>query len=243
MNNKKKTEGQLRDELAKMRQRITELKRKETERERVEEKLQGTLKELRRGLEAAIQTVALSVEMKSAYMAGHQRRVSNLASAIAKEMHLSEDQLNGIRMAGSIHDIGNIGVPTEILNKPVCLVDMEFNLIKTHPLTGYNILKDIPFPWPVAKIILQHHERMDGSGYPDGLFGDDILIEARILGVADVVEALASHRPYRPALGIDKALEEVRENRGTPYDPEVVDACLKLFTEKRFKFKESKEME
>jgi len=134
------------------------------------------------------------------------------------------------------------GVPAEILNKPVRLANMEFELIKTHPAIGYNILKEIQFPWPVATIVLQHHERIDGSGYPDGLSGDDILIEALILAVADVVEALASHRPYRPALGINKALEEIKEKRGTLYDPEVVDACLKLFTEKGFKFKESKEM-
>ena len=210
---------------------------------RREEALRESEEKLRTGLEAAIQTVALIVEMKSAYMADHQRRVTDLACAIAKGLHLSGDEIDGIRMAGSIHDIGNMGVAAEILNKSVRLAHMEFELIRTHPAVGYNILKEIQFPWPVAKIVLQHHERMDGSGYPDGLSGDDILIEARILAVADVVEALASHRPYRPALGIDKALEEIKEKRGILYDPEVVDACLKLFTEKRFKFKESKEME
>jgi len=210
---------------------------------RREEALRESEEKLRTGLEAAIQTVALMVEMKSAYMAGHQRRVTDLACAIARGLHLSGDEVDGIRMAGSIHDIGNMGVPAEILNKSVRLAHMEFELIKTHPVIGYNILKEIQFPWPVAKIVLQHHERIDGSGYPDALFGDDILIEARILAVADVVEALASHRPFRPALGIDKALEEIREKRGTLYDQEVVDACLKLFTEKGFKFKESKEME
>jgi len=203
---------------------------------RREEALRESEEKLRIGLEAAIQTVALTVEMKSAYMAGHQRRVTNLASAIAKEMHLSGDEIDGIRMAGSIHDIGNMGVPAEILNKPVRLADIEFELIKTQPAVGYNILKEIQFPWPVAKIVLQHHERMDGSGYPRGLSGDDILIEARILAVADAVEAMSSHRPYRLALGIDKALEEMKEKRGILYDPEVVDACLKLFTEKGFKF-------
>jgi len=206
-----------------------------TDHKKTKEELQSTLKKLRRALRATIQAMAVTVEMKDAYTAGHQRRVTNLASAIAKEMHLSGDEIDGIRMAGSIHDIGKIGVPAEILNKPVRLAHMEFELIKTHPAIGYNILKEIQFPWPVATIVLQHHERIDGSGYPDGLSGDDILIEARILGVADVVEALASHRPYRPALGIDKALEEVREKRGTLYDQEVVDTCLKLFTKKRFK--------
>jgi len=214
-----------------------------TDRRKAEAKVQRTLGKLRRALRATIQAMVMTVEMRDAYTAGHQRRVTDLASAIARGLHLSGDEIDGIRMAGSIHDIGKIGVPAEILNKPVRLADMEFELIKTHPAIGYNILKEIKFPWPVAKIVLQHHERIDGSGYPDGLSGDDILIEARILAVADVVEALASHRPYRPALGIDKALEEIREKRGTLYDQEVVDTCLKLFTEKRFKFKESKEME
>jgi len=207
-----------------------------TDRRKGEGKVQSTLGKLRRTLRATIQAMVLTVEMRDAYTAGHQRRVTNLASAIAKEMHLSGDEVDGIRMAGSIHDIGKIGVPAEILNKPVRLAHMEFELIKTHPAIGYNILKEIQFPWPVAKIVLQHHERIDGSGYPHGLSGDAILLEARILAVADVVEALASHRPYRPALGINKALEEIREKRGTLYDQEVVDACLKLFTEKGFKF-------
>ncbi|GAI55853.1 unnamed protein product, partial [marine sediment metagenome] len=131
---------------------------------------------------------------------------------------------------------GKIGVPAEILNKPTRLIDLEFNLIKTHPLVGYNILKQIEFPWPVAEIVLQHHERMNGSGYPHGLSGEEILPEARILGIADVVEAMASHRPYRPALGIDKALEEISQNKGVLYDPQVVDACVKLFRKKRFQF-------
>ena len=207
-----------------------------TDRKKGEAKLERALTKLRRVLGATIQAMALTVEMRDAYTAGHQRRVTNLARSIAKEMHLSGDEVDGIRMAGSIHDIGKIGVPGEILNKPVRLANMEFELIKTHPAIGYNILKEIQFPWPVAKIVLQHHERIDGSGYPDGLSGDDILIEARILAVADAVEAMSSHRPYRPALGIDKALEEIREKRGTLYDQEIVDACLKLFTDKGFKF-------
>jgi len=208
-----------------------------SEREKTQEELQGALKKLRRALGATIQAMALTVETRDAYTAGHQQRVTNLARAIAKEMKLSKGQIDGIRMAGTIHDIGKIGVPAEILNKPSRLADIEFNLIKIHPLVGYNILKQIEFPWPVAEIVLQHHERMNGSGYPHGLSGEDILLEARILGVADVVEAMASHRPYRPALGIDKALEEISKNRGTLYDPQVVDACLRLFREKGFKFK------
>ena len=163
--------------------------------------------------------------------------MTNLARTIAKEMKLSKDQIDGIRTAGTIHDLGKIGVPAEILNKPVRLTDIEFNLIKIHPLVGYNILKQIEFPWPVAEIVLQHHERLNGSGYPRGLSDEDILLEAKILGVADVVEAMASHRPYRPALGIDEALEEISQNKGVLYDPQVVDTCLKVFRKKRFKFK------
>ncbi len=207
-----------------------------TERKKTHEELQGTLKKLRRALGATIQAMALTVETRDAYTAGHQQRMTDLGRAIAKEMKLSKDQIDGIRMAGTIHDIGKIGVPAEILNKPTRLADIEFNLIKIHPLVGYNILKQIEFPWPVAEIVLQHHERMNGSGYPHGLSGEDILLEARMLGVADVVEAMASHRPYRPALGIDKALEEISKNRGTLYDSQVVDACVKLFREKEFKF-------
>ena len=140
-------------------------------------------------------------------------------------------------MAGTLHDIGKMYVPGEILTKPGRLTEIEFNMIKTHPKAGYDILKTIEFPWPIALIVLQHHERIDGSGYPSGLPAKDILLEARILGVADVVEAMASHRPYRPALGMDKALAEISQKRGSLYDPEVVDACLKLLVEKRFKFK------
>ncbi len=208
-----------------------------TERKKSQEELQGTLKKLRGALGATIQAMALTVETRDAYTAGHQRRVTSLARTIAKEMKLSKDQIDGIRMAGMIHDIGKIGVPAEILNKPVRLTDIEFSLVKIHPLVGYNILKQIKFPWPVAEIVLQHHERLNGSGYPHGLSDGDILQEAKILGVADVVEAMASHRPYRPALGIDEALKEIYQNKGVLYDPQVVDACLRLFREKGFKFK------
>ena len=155
---------------------------------------------------------------------------------MATDMGLTDDQVEGVRITASLHDIGKIGVPAEILSKPGRLIDIEFNLIKNHPQTGYELLKDIEFPWPVAQIVLQHHERMDGSGYPQGLKSEDILLEARILAVADVVEAMASHRPYRAALGIEAALEEISKNEGILYDAEVVDACLKLFTEKGFKF-------
>ncbi|MGZ7046241.1 MAG: HD-GYP domain-containing protein, partial [Candidatus Aminicenantales bacterium] len=156
---------------------------------------------------------------------------------IAEEMNLPSEKIQGLRLAGVIHDIGKIAMPAEILAKPTRLTKTEFQLIKDHPRIGYNILKDIQFPWPVAHIVLQHHERMDGTGYPDGLLGDAILMEARILAVADVVEALSSHRPYRPALGIEKALEEIRRGRGIRYDMRVVDSCMKLFKDHRYSFK------
>ena len=153
-------------------------------------------------------------------------------------MGLSRDQIEGIRVAGLIHDIGKISIPAEILSKPRQLTDTEFSLLKAHPKVAYDILKRIEFPWPVADIVVQHHERLDGSGYPNGVKGDEILLEARILAVADVVEAMASHRPYRPARGIDKALEEIEKNTGKLYDPKIVDVCLKLFHEEGFEFEE-----
>jgi PAS domain S-box-containing protein len=207
------------------------IKRKQTEDE-----IQQNLHNLRKAIEGSIKLTALMVEAKDPYTAGHQRRVSILSCAIAKEMNLSEEQIEGTKIAGLIHDLGKISIPSEILSKPGRITDIEFSLIKNHPQIGYNILKATEFPWPIAQIVLQHHERMDGSGYPSGLSGEKILIEARILGLADVVEAISSHRPYRPALGIDKALEEISKKRGILYDPKVVDACLTLFTKKGFKF-------
>jgi len=198
------------------------------------EKLRDTLEKLRKAMEGTIQVISSTVEMRDPYTAGHQRRVAALAGAIAAKMGLTEDRIDGLRMAGLIHDLGKIAVPAEILSKPGRITEAEFNMIKCHPQTGYDILKDMKFPWPLAQIVLEHHERMDGSGYPQGLSGEDTLLEARILAVADVVEAMASHRPYRPALGIDRALDEIQQNRGTLYDTVVVDACLKLFKEKEF---------
>jgi HD-GYP domain-containing protein (c-di-GMP phosphodiesterase class II) len=157
-------------------------------------------------------------------------------------MSVNKDQLEGLRMAGMIHDIGKIYVPAEILSKPSKLTAAEFQIIKTHPQVGYDILKNIEFPYPVAEIVLQHHEKLDGSGYPQGLSGKDILQEAKILCVADVLEAMSSHRPYRPALGIEKAMAEIKAKRGVHFDPEAVDVCLKLFTKKDFSFDESKQL-
>jgi HD-GYP domain-containing protein (c-di-GMP phosphodiesterase class II) len=191
---------------------------------------------LRKSLEESIQAIADTVEMRDPYTAGHQRRVAKLAVAIANDLGLPKDEIHGIQLAAGIHDLGKIRVPAELLTRPGKLTDIEFALIKTHAQAGYDILKGIEFPWPIANMVLQHHERLDGSGYPQGLKGDQILAGSRILAVADVLETMASHRPYRPALGIDLALKEVERGRGTVYDPAVVDACLKLFRQERFTF-------
>jgi PAS domain S-box-containing protein/putative nucleotidyltransferase with HDIG domain len=189
---------------------------------------------MKKALRATVQAISLTVEMKDPYTSGHQQRVADLARAIATEMGLSTDRQDFIRTASTIHDIGKIAIPSEILSKPTKLTDLEFNFIKTHAHSGYDILKDIEFPWPVADVVFQHHERLNGSGYPQGLKGNDILLEARILSIADVVEAIAFHRPYRPAVGINLALEEISENKGILYDADAVDACLKLFREKGY---------
>ncbi|MGA3086769.1 MAG: PAS domain S-box protein [Thermodesulfobacteriota bacterium] len=191
---------------------------------------------IRKALGATIHAIAVTVEARDPYTAGHQRRVADLARSIATEMNLPIDRVDGIRMAAAIHDLGKISLPAEILSKPTKLTNIELMLIKTHSQSGYDILKDIDFPWPVARIILEHHERMNGSGYPNGLTGNNILLESRILAVADVLESMASHRPYRPALGVDAALEELEKNKGILYDLEVVDVCLRLFREKGYKF-------
>jgi PAS domain S-box-containing protein len=191
---------------------------------------------LRESLEQSIQTIASTVEARDPYTAGHQRRVGELATAIALEIGLPEDQVKGIHLAAIIHDLGKIHIPAEILAKPGKLNDIEYMLIKMHPQAGYNILKGVKFPWPIADIVLQHHEKLDGSGYPQGLNGEQILLESRIMTVADVVEAMSSHRPYRAELGIEAALNEIQRGRGTSFDPAVVDACMLLFAEKGFKF-------
>ncbi|MGA2026218.1 MAG: HD domain-containing phosphohydrolase [Syntrophobacteraceae bacterium] len=202
--------------------------------QQINRQLTRSFTHLRRTMEGIVTAMGLTLEMRDPYTAGHQRRVAGLACAIAKEMGLDGDRIEGIRMAGLIHDLGKIQVPSEILCKPSRLTDFEFGIIKLHPAAGHHILKTIYFTRPIAEIVLQHHEKMNGSGYPQGLRGQDILLEARILAVADVVEAMASHRPYRPALGLDQALEEIHINRGVLFDPDVVDACLKLFKEKNY---------
>jgi PAS domain S-box-containing protein len=205
-----------------------------TERVRTDKALKESYDKLDKTLDAVIQTMALTVEMRDPYTAGHQHRVAGLACAIAAEMGLSPEKIKGIGVVGAIHDIGKICVPAEILSKPGRITEAEFSIIKEHPRTGYDILKGIDFPWPVARSVLQHHERINGSGYPGRLSGENIILEAKILAVADAVEAMASHRPYRPSLGKDKALEEISQQKGVLYDSVVVDACLKLFNEKGF---------
>ena len=196
---------------------------------------QRSAEQISKGMEDTIQAIAATVEMRDPYTAGHQRRVAQLAAAIAIEMGLTTEQAHGIRLAGTVHDIGKIGVPAEILSKPSRLSELEFRIVQEHAVMGFNIMKDVSFPWPIAEIAHQHHERMNGSGYPQGLKGEAILLEARIVAVADVVESMASHRPYRPSLGMPAALDEIARNRGTLFDAQVADACSKVL-ERGFKF-------
>jgi putative nucleotidyltransferase with HDIG domain len=205
-------------------------------RKRGEEETGRACHDFRKMFEEAIQIITLMVEMRDCHTAGHQKRVAQLAGALAGEFHLSKDRVSRIQMAGLLHDIGKIVVPIEILGKPGRLNEIESAIVRTHPRVGYEMLIQIDFAAPIAEAVLQHHERLDGSGYPAGLGGDEILPEAKILGVADVVEAMCSHRPYRPALGIDRALIEIEAQKGILYDNDVVDACLTLFRSRGFTF-------
>ncbi len=190
---------------------------------------------LKKSLLESVSAVAAMLELRDPYTSGHQHRVAQIASAIARELRLTEEMVEGINLAAEVHDIGKISVPTEILTKPGALTEIEFSMIKRHSELGYEVMKEIDFPWPIAQIILQHHERLDGSGYPQGL-RDDILLEARILAVADVIEAMASHRPYRAGLGIEAALQEIENQRGVLFDAAVVDAALALFRDNGYEF-------
>ncbi len=205
--------------------------RKERERERL-----ASAQRLEQTLMQTIEAIAATVEARDPYTAGHQRRVATLARAIAREMGLSDNKIRGLYLAATIHDLGKVSIPAEILSKPGGLNRMEFELVKTHPQAGYEIIKDVQLPWPIAQMVLQHHERLDGSGYPQHLKEEQIQHEAKILAVADVVEAMSSNRPYRPGLGLDAALDEVTKHRGVLYDPVVVDSCIRLFREKDFTF-------
>jgi putative two-component system response regulator len=227
---------------------VARLKRVLNERQ-TRGKLKETARELRRNadrfqsaMEGFVQAISLAVEMRDPYTAGHQDRVADLACSIAREMGLAEDRIYGLQMASVIHDLGKITIPGEILCKPGRLSGPEYEMIKTHVKSGYDILKKIDFPWPLADIVLQHHERLDGSGYPFGLSGEQILMEARILAASDVFETIGSHRPYRPSLGMKKAIGELSDNRGRLYDPDVVDACLSLVDGEGYRLKETKKM-
>ena len=205
-----------------------------TDKVRAEERARHNLERLHQALQGTVNVISAIGETRDPYTHGHERRVGEFAAAIGAEMGLTAERVEGIRMAGYMHDVGKIGLPSELLSKPTRLTPVEFELIKGHSRQGYEILKGIEFPWPVAQVALQHHERHDGSGYPQGLRGDEIAPEARVMAVADVVEAMASHRPYRPGLGIDKALAEIQRGRGTAYEPAVADACLRLVREKGY---------
>ncbi len=206
-----------------------------TEQKKAEKELRESLASLNKALNGTIHVLSAVSEIRDPYTAGHQKRVGDLAQAIAREMGLDPERVEGIRVGGIIHDIGKLSIPAEILSKPSRLSKFEYEMVKAHPQIGHDILADTDFAWPLAEMALQHHERMDGSGYPQGLKGEAILLDARILAVADVIEAMASHRPYRPTLGIEAALEEIEKNSGLLYDAEVVSACLRLFREEGYR--------
>jgi putative nucleotidyltransferase with HDIG domain/PAS domain S-box-containing protein len=209
-----------------------------TEMKLAEDLVHQSFAKLHSAMEKTIGSLASTIGMRDPYTANHQRRMTKLATALAREINFTDDEINGIRLASLVHDIGKMHLPAEILNKPGKISEVEFDMIETHSKAGYDILKEVDFPWPIAEMVLQHHERLDGSGYPSGLKGEDILLEAKVMAVADVVEAMSSHRPYRPALGVDVALAEIVKEKGTLFDSEVVDACLLLFREKGFVFEE-----
>lgn len=209
----------------------------------LEEKVKEKTAELKELLNCSISSMARVVEIRDPYTAGHQHKVSRLACLIGQQLGLSDFVIEGLRIAGLLHDVGKIRIPVSILSRAGELLDAEHDVIKIHPQVGFDILKNIPFPWPIAQIVYQHHERLDGSGYPLGIVGDDILLEAKIIAVADVTEAQSSFRPYRPALGCEAAIKELREHRGTRYEPDVVDACLKLISDPDFSFDEGLELE
>jgi HD-GYP domain-containing protein (c-di-GMP phosphodiesterase class II) len=205
-------------------------------RARAEESLVEQLARLNRAMRQTVQALSAAVEKRDPYTAGHQQRVAALCRALGLELGLTDHETTGIELAALVHDVGKIQIPAEILNKPGRLSEIEFGLIKNHPETGYEIIKGVEFPWPVAEMVYSHHERIDGSGYPRGLRRDEVPFGAHVLAVADVVEAMSSHRPYRPAIGIEAALAEIESGRGRIYDERVVDACLRLFRERGYAF-------
>ncbi|MBU1035813.1 HD domain-containing protein [bacterium] len=227
---------QLIEELQEMHEKAAELEKIVVRYHQLEKELQQSYEKLQKFIASVAYIIAEIVEIRDPYLIGHHQRVSKLATAIAQEMKLPQDKIEGVRFASLVHDVGKVNLPTEIVSKPSKLVEVEFNLVKNHPRTGYNILEKVDFPWPIAEIVFQHQEKIDGSGYPRGLKGDEILIEAKILGVANVVEAMSSYKSYRPALSINESLAEISKYKNILFDSEVVDACVKLFKEKGFKF-------
>jgi putative nucleotidyltransferase with HDIG domain len=217
------------------------MKNIEEKKDQLEKELQQSDEKLQKLIEGIAYMITEIVETRDPYLRGHHQRVSKLATAIAQEMKLPQHKIEGVKIASLVHDVGKINLPTEIVSKPSALIEVEFNLIKNHPRTGYEILKKVDFPWPIAEIVFQHQEKIDGSGYPRGLKGADILIEAKILGVANVVEAMSSYKSYRPALSMDEALSEISKYENILFDSEVVDACLGLLKEKGFKFEKEGE--
>jgi len=236
MKNIEEKKDQLVEELQEMHKKVAELEKIVVKDNRLEKELQQSDEKLQKLIEGIAYIITEIVEIRDPYLRGHHQRVSKLATAIAQEMKLPQDKIEGVKIASLVHDVGKVNLPTEIVSKPSALFEVEFNLLKNHPRTGYEILKKVDFPWPIAEIVFQHQEKIDGSGYPRGLKGAEILIEAKILGVANVVEAMSSYKSYRPALSIDESLAEISKHENILFDPEVVDACLKLFKEKGFKF-------
>ncbi|HNQ35713.1 MAG TPA: HD-GYP domain-containing protein, partial [bacterium] len=215
---------------------ITDRRAAEGALTRAKTELTASLDQLQSLFSGIVEALASTVELRDPYTSGHEKRVTLLACALAREIHFDENRIAGLRIAGLLHDIGKLMVPAEILNKPTILSETEYDFIRIHPQAGHDILRKIAFPWPVADIVLQHHERLDGSGYPQGLKAPEIILEARILAVADVMEAMVSHRPYRPAKNLDRALKEIREEKAGLFDQRVVKSCAGLFEEKQFRF-------
>ena len=236
MKNIEKKKDQPVEELQEMREKIAGLEKVKVKYNQIEKELKQSHEKLKRFMESIAYIITEIVEIRDPYLIGHQQRVSQLVTAIAREMKLPQDKIEGVRFASLVHDVGKVNLPTEIVSKLNKLSEVEFNLIKNHPRIGYNILKKVDFLWPIAEIVFQHQEKIDGSGYPRGLKGAEILIEAKILGVANVVEAMSSSRSYRPAISVEESLAEISKNKNILFDPEVVDACLRLFKEKSFKF-------
>src|SRR4030042_71947 len=235
MKNTEEKKDRLVEELKEMHEKVAELEKIVVRDNQLERELQQSYEKLQKFIEGIAYIITEIVEIRDPYLIGHHQRVSKLAAAIAQEMKLAQGKVEGVKISSLVHDVGKVNLPTEIISKPSKLIEVEFNFVKNHPRTGYEILKKVDFPWPIAQIVFQHQEKIDGSGYPRGLKGAKILIEAKILGVANEVEAMSSYKSYRLALSIDEALREISKYKNILFDPEGVDACLKIFRKKGFK--------